>query len=721
MSLFFMIHLVVALFYLFIGMLAYLKNRYAKINRVFGFLMLLFVGHSLLYFVLANNENTLDVNSSLMLLALFLKLFIPPTLLLLILYFARTKKLLKYRFFTWFIFTIPFLLVIFILLSDYTIEESSFGFVFLFKNNSIWFIDLVYVSFLSMFSLAILLSIQQRKKEMIFRDKMRIVVFSAFLISVFYIVNNLQMLLFKKQLMYYLFDVLSVIPIAFIYFSLAKSKLMLFSSEEVSEHILENIIVPIFITDKKNNISYVNQAFIDFATVTEYEVIGKGFISFFPEFEYDIKNLFIDGDSLIRNIESTFYHQNGLKTKVLLSGRRMMTNSDEFQGDVFTMELLSERPNGVRYVNEQLRVQNAYKASGIGFWEWNIDTGELYFSDELLSLYGYYKKDFVGITFNKWKEYIHPEDIKEYFRHLNNHLRGETKEFLFEYRVKTNSGVWKWVLDTAKIISFDANKSPLLISGVISEISSFKHTEMELKKSQKKLQENIDFQQRLLGVLSTDIRDPFNAIIGLTEMLTFDDDTFSTSQKENLNAILKNAQSSFNLISKIIEWSKLEEGVIELKKEKIVLKEFIDSVINKYADKINEKDIRVINETEEEYNFLSDPDFLEEVLSLLLHNVFVYSHVGGKVVISCDKRRSLLFIDIAFSTKVMPKIAKNILIDIESMINMEGTEYEKTYVFNLLVAKKIVSHILGGNIDLTFPKKGNDKNIYSIELPIQYF
>lgn len=81
------------------------------------------------------------------------------------------------------------------------------------------------------------------------------------------------------------------------------------------------------------------------------------------------------------------------------------------------------------------------KATSAGVWEKNVVDDVWFFSERLMSLFGYTKDELlIGL---KNLSLIHNEDKKPLLRVLKNHLR-KRKSFDFECRVLTSEGRYKW-------------------------------------------------------------------------------------------------------------------------------------------------------------------------------------------------------------------------------------------------------------------------------------
>jgi PAS domain S-box-containing protein len=129
------------------------------------------------------------------------------------------------------------------------------------------------------------------------------------------------------------------------------------------------------------------------------------------------------------------------------------------------------------------RLLMVLEGSNQGFWDWNIVTGEVKYSQSLLDMLGYCDEELHSHV-NSWGKLIYPDDIPESERILDEHMKGLTDSYEREYRVLTKSGEWKWILDRGKIVARDEKGNPLRIAGTDTDISERKKIEKALKDSE---------------------------------------------------------------------------------------------------------------------------------------------------------------------------------------------------------------------------------------------
>lgn len=128
----------------------------------------------------------------------------------------------------------------------------------------------------------------------------------------------------------------------------------------------------------------------------------------------------------------------------------------------------------------QERLQLALEASGDGLWDWNITTGAFYYSSQWLEMLGYDRNELLG-HISSWEMLIHPEDRDWVMDALDLHLEDSSFIYAFDYRLRTKSGLWKWIATYGKVVSRDETGKPLRMLGTHKDISDRKVSEVALQ------------------------------------------------------------------------------------------------------------------------------------------------------------------------------------------------------------------------------------------------
>ena len=123
--------------------------------------------------------------------------------------------------------------------------------------------------------------------------------------------------------------------------------------------------------------------------------------------------------------------------------------------------------------------ENALERARLGVWDWNVQTGECFYSDTWFRMLGYEPGE-LRDTGDLWLTLIHPDDRERAIASGDRHLDGETDAIETELRLRHKDGHWVWVLDRGGIVERDDEGRPVRIVGVQTDISKQKAAETEL-------------------------------------------------------------------------------------------------------------------------------------------------------------------------------------------------------------------------------------------------
>ena len=125
----------------------------------------------------------------------------------------------------------------------------------------------------------------------------------------------------------------------------------------------------------------------------------------------------------------------------------------------------------------------AIDGAGDGLWDWNMQTGEAFFSPRYKQMYGYADADAdFGTTADEWSKRIHPDDAPGVFAAIQPYLEGKPGAANVEFRMLCKDGSWKWTLGRGMVVSRDADGKPLRMIGTNSDITERKAHQSQLER-----------------------------------------------------------------------------------------------------------------------------------------------------------------------------------------------------------------------------------------------
>lgn len=178
-----------------------------------------------------------------------------------------------------------------------------------------------------------------------------------------------------------------------------------------------------------------------------------------------------------------------------------------------TAQTLADRE--VLASREQLEL--VLSSSDLGVWDWDIRNDHIERNARSADILGC-DIDMLNANSRQWMDSIVAEDRPKVLHSIEAHIRGETPQHKMEYRLKTLNRDIRWILDTGKVVSRDANNNALRMCGTYTDITEAKLIEESLKLSALVYDNSSEAMSVLdeTGIIIT-VNAAFTAITGYSE------------------------------------------------------------------------------------------------------------------------------------------------------------------------------------------------------------
>jgi PAS domain S-box-containing protein len=127
------------------------------------------------------------------------------------------------------------------------------------------------------------------------------------------------------------------------------------------------------------------------------------------------------------------------------------------------------------------RLRIALQGCDIGVWDWQLDSGRIYYSPRWKSLLGFAEDETPGHA-ETWLTRVHPDDLARVTAALDEHLSGHSEIFLCEHRLRHKRGDYLWVQQSG-VASRDDSGRVLRMIGALADVSAHKAAQAELLSS----------------------------------------------------------------------------------------------------------------------------------------------------------------------------------------------------------------------------------------------
>lgn len=152
----------------------------------------------------------------------------------------------------------------------------------------------------------------------------------------------------------------------------------------------------------------------------------------------------------------------------------------KMDGTVLDITERKQAENALRASEERWHL--AVQGSHDGIWDWNIRTGDIFFSARWKAMRGYADHE-IADSLDEWRSRIHPDDMDRVLGAVDAYLANQRPDFCEEYRVQRKDGSYMWILDRG-IALWDSDGQPVRMAGSETDITERKRAEDALRESE---------------------------------------------------------------------------------------------------------------------------------------------------------------------------------------------------------------------------------------------
>ncbi|MDH5387574.1 MAG: response regulator [Gammaproteobacteria bacterium] len=408
-------------------------------------------------------------------------------------------------------------------------------------------------------------------------------------------------------------------------------------------------------------------------------------------------------------------------------------NGNEYWVESTIVPFLDDKGKPYKYVSARTditesrasreRLERGQLYAGIGTWDWDVRTNDVYWSDKVKQLYGY-SSEVSPVTYEHFINIVHPEDKSAVENAINACLEKGIK-YDIEHRVVWPDNSVHWMLERGDVLR-NEDGEPLHFLGVVQDITQQKSAELGLIEARKDAEEANRAKSQFLSSMSHELRTPMNAILGFSQLLIMDtEQPLNESQKDSLVEVYKAGKHLLELINDVLDLARIEAGRIDLSIEVIVTAEVISEALQLITPLVQKRGIEIslvqdgaeikIEQLLSMVNAVrADRVRLKQVLLNLLSNAVKYNRKNGKIIIACNlgdnnvTRISITDTGIGIDPKQQSRLFKAF-----ERLGAEQTEIEGSGI-GLMITKNIIE-LMGGTIGMSSqPDVGST---FWIELP----
>lgn len=381
--------------------------------------------------------------------------------------------------------------------------------------------------------------------------------------------------------------------------------------------------------------------------------------------------------------------------------RGLRKDGSEFEMEVTLSSLILENKRHVivilRDITERLLAEETIRKSEARyrFLFENMTTG--YMLHEVITDENNFPIDFKFIETNQYYKNLTGGDplesigktIKEMFPNADNEMIqkycqvGITGEPLIqEYYSKTYN---KYI----KVCCYSPEKG--IFAAIYEDITERKLAELKIQQQNQELIRLNEDKDQFMSILAHDLKSPFGSLLGFSELLLQNLNTYSLAEIEDrLSFILNSGVSIYNLLDDILSWSRLQSGKITFTPLNVSIIEICKEIqgnLNLFA---MEKNIQINFPTAEDIIMYADRHMIKTILRNLISNAIKFTNEGGNIHITVEKGLTEFIIAVTDTGIGIKPETLSKLFDNSQLITEQGTSHEQGTGLGLNLCKEFV-------------------------------
>jgi two-component system, NarL family, sensor histidine kinase EvgS len=273
------------------------------------------------------------------------------------------------------------------------------------------------------------------------------------------------------------------------------------------------------------------------------------------------------------------------------------------------------------------RLKLALDGSQLALWDYDLAAGKVFLSAHWSRMMEGGVAE-TSIPIAELEAMVHPDELTAVRQSLQDVLKSRSEVHTAEYRVKTTSGVWKWIYSHGMTTRRDQQGRVARMTGTIADIDERKLAEGKLNAARVAADAANRAKSEFLATMSHEIRTPMNAILGMLELIAMS--SLKPEQEKMLTVTRESAESLLRILNDILDFSKIEAGQLSIVPEPGSLAVLMQSVVDAFAGKAKGKGLILENSFDRQIApvLVFDAGRLREILVNLASNAIKFTEHG---------------------------------------------------------------------------------------------
>ncbi len=323
---------------------------------------------------------------------------------------------------------------------------------------------------------------------------------------------------------------------------------------------------------------------------------------------------------------------------------------------------------------------------------------------------GYTRKELIGTP----ASLLYPKDVDQALLYEKLSVMKQVTDYdiimLTKDKRKINCAV------TARVL-YDEKGKPLMIEGVIRDISDRVKTHKILKQSENELRKSNATKEKILSIIGHDLLGPIGTNKGITDLIVNENFNLSKDKIIDLISSLKpSIDSTYTMVENLLSWARIQRKVIEFNPEPSYLKLMINECFSLFSFQAKSKSINLRFSGFENQSAYFDGHQIIIILRNLISNAIKFTDKGGEVTVNMGENNGMAEISVTDTGIGIPeKLLSGLFEDSAKKESRFGTDNERGTGLGLVIVKEFVNINKG---EITVASKEGTGTTFTFTLPL---
>ncbi len=321
----------------------------------------------------------------------------------------------------------------------------------------------------------------------------------------------------------------------------------------------------------------------------------------------------------------------------------------------------------------------------IASWSYN---GEFNCQESFENLTGYSKEEISNFPYKHHSLTENNEDEQIYKSVIQLNFDEEVKQITKVFKIisKNEKPIW-----LKEFISVDETNLNNGFFSLLVDITDLKQNEVEFHNIIQAKTEQNNSKDKLIAIISHDLRAPFTSLLGFSEILLNEPNLSEVEKKEYLEYIYDASKIQLQMVNHLLDWTRLQTGAMKFEPQRIEIRDAVENCISVLTGVAIRKNIEIKVDGGKGIFVNADEKLISQAITNLLSNAVKFTPNGKKIKVNIGfYKNDMVEVTIkdegiGISESNQPKLFK-----VETKFSQTGTAGEKGSGLGLALVKEII-------------------------------